>query len=83
MHVDWSKLFRSEKARIKPVLMRDVGIAPVPNKDLELHQESLGLKLLKGVVDAAIISGKIREGVAAQVALQVQGGGNGENNANS
>ncbi len=71
----WPHLFRSEKARTKPVLMEDVGTAEVPNKDLARQHDLMLLKLIKSAYTAAELSGRIRESVAQQVALNIQGRG--------
>lgn len=72
--IKWSHFFRSEKGRIKPVLLQDVEAEKPPNMDIELQRNVLGLRLMRDVVVGAEISGKLRDRVASQVAARVQGG---------
>jgi hypothetical protein len=73
MAFSWSKLFVSERNRIKPVLLEDVKAAEVPDKVLEEEQSMWALKLMAQALRTAELSGKIRQRVNEQVALQIQG----------
>lgn len=72
--IKWSHFFRSEKGRIKPVLLKDVDAEQPPNQDIERQRNVLGLRLMRDVVMGAEVSGKLRDRVASQVATKVQGG---------
>lgn len=70
---DWRLLFRSEKGRLKPTMVQDIKEDALAvgslDRDLEAIQDTLSLRLLKGVVVAAQISSATRDSVAEQVAL--------------
>jgi hypothetical protein len=72
--IKWSNFFRSDRARILPVLLQDVSAEKPPNPEIERQRNILGLRLIRDVVVGAEISGKLRDRVASQVAARVQGG---------
>lgn len=69
----WSSLFRSEKARVKPVLLEDVNTAAPPNPEIESQRSLLGLTLMRDVALSAAIAGQLRQTVTTQVAAKIQG----------
>jgi hypothetical protein len=73
MTFKWSYLFRSERARVKPVLMEDATPAQPPDPQIEEQRDRLGLMLMEAVVRSASISGELRRTVATEVAAKIQG----------
>lgn len=75
---DWRRLFRSEKGKLKPTMMEDVEPPEDPaaslSEQLVKEQDLLSLRLMRGVIHSAYLSGAIREAIARQVALQVNSG---------